>query len=125
LKHAGDVLVVEDDETLNIQICRLVRKAGFRFRGALDGESALEQAREKPPSLIILDVMLPGTDGFELCRQLKISPITRRVPVIFVTGLDDEDDRRRGIEAGASAYLVKPFRSHELTACIRSLLVKE
>jgi len=118
MKQERDVLVVEDDETLNIVMCRLVRKAGFRFRGALDGHSAFEQARERPPRLIFIDVMLPGSSGFDLCKQLKSDPLTSHVPVVMVTALGDQENRHRGLQVGAVAYLVKPFNSEALVELI-------
>jgi DNA-binding response OmpR family regulator len=114
-----DVLVVEDDESLNALICRFVKIAGFPYRAALDGASALKQAIERLPRLILLDVMLPDTTGFEVCKQLKEDPRTNDVPIVMVTALGDDQNRERGLKAGAVAYLPKPFSSDALIKLIK------
>lgn len=104
-----DVLVVEDDATVNALIGAYVELAGFGYRSAVDGEQALREARRRTPSLIVLDIMLPDTDGFEVCRQIKRDTRTADVPVVMLTALSDETSRRRGMECGAAEYLTKPF----------------
>jgi two-component system, OmpR family, response regulator len=115
----GNVLVVEDDSSLNQLVGAYVELAGFDYRPALDGQSALRAAAERPPSMVILDLMLPDMDGFEVCRQLKSGPRTAGVPVLMLTALTQDDSRRRGLECGAARYMTKPFDPDELMSAIR------
>jgi DNA-binding response OmpR family regulator len=96
-----------------------VQIAGFEYRSALDGASALAEAREKQPSLIVLDLMLPDTDGFEVCRRLKSQEQTREIPIVMLTALSDEEHQRKGRECGASDYITKPFDPDRLMAAIK------
>jgi DNA-binding response OmpR family regulator len=104
-----DVLVVEDDPEINELVGAYAQIAGFEYRAALDGMTALAEARRRPPSVVVLDLMLPDIDGFEVCRQLKREFGNRRVPVIILTALDNDDCQRQGRACGASEYLTKPF----------------
>ena|SRR5437773_2706051 len=117
--EAKDVLVVEDDHEINEMVGAYVQIAGFRYRSAEDGATALREARQTPPSLIVLDLMLPDTDGFEVCRKLKSEGRTARVPILMLTALDGEESRRKGRECGAKAYMSKPFDPDRLMAAIR------
>ena len=110
---ADDVLVVEDDPEINELVGAYAQIAGFEYRRALDGASAFAEVDRRAPSVIVLDVMLPDLDGFEICRRLK-STHSARVPVIFLTALYDEASRRRGMECGAADYLTKPFDPDQL-----------
>jgi DNA-binding response OmpR family regulator len=114
-----DVLVVEDDREINELVGAYVQIAGFEYRSALDGASALAEAREKQPSLIVLDLMLPDTDGFEVCRRLKSQEQTREIPIVMLTALSDEEHQRKGRECGASDYITKPFDPDRLMAAIK------
>jgi two-component system phosphate regulon response regulator PhoB len=114
------ILVVEDDASLNELVCAYVELAGFNARAALDGSTALRLARERPPALVMLDLMLPDIDGFEVCRNLKADPRTAAVPVVMLTAMTQESARRKGIECGAVAYLIKPFNPDELISTMRS-----
>jgi two-component system alkaline phosphatase synthesis response regulator PhoP len=114
-----DVLVVEDDREINELVGAYVQIAGFEYRSALDGRSALAEAREKHPSLIVLDLMLPDTDGFEVCRKLKSQQETREIPIVMLTALSDEENQRKGRECGASDYITKPFDPDVLMAAIK------
>jgi two-component system, OmpR family, response regulator len=117
-----DVLVVEDDPQINELVGAYAQLAGFEYRRALNGTDALAEVDRRPPSLIVLDVMLPDLDGFEICRQLRAreiaAPDGRHVPVIFLTALDGEANRRKGMECGADEYLVKPFDPDQLIATL-------
>jgi len=115
-----DVLVVEDDQEINEMVGAYVRIAGFNYRSAPDGATALREARQVPPSLIVLDLMLPDTDGFEVCRKLKSEGRTARVPVLMLTALDGEESRRKGRDCGAKAYMSKPFDPDRLMEAIRA-----
>jgi DNA-binding response OmpR family regulator len=118
-KSAGNVLVVEDDPELNELVGAYVEIAGYEYSRALGGTDALRVARERKPNLIVLDVMLPDLDGFEVCRQLKLDKLTRQIPVVMLTALDREEHRTRGLECGAAVYLTKPFDPDQLIDAIR------
>lgn len=115
----GCVLVVEDDPEINELVGAYVEIAGFTYRPAADGNSALREARAKHPSLIVLDLMLPDTDGFEVCRRLKSEPETRDIPVLMLTALGGEEERRKGRECGAVEYMTKPFDPDQLMSAIK------
>jgi DNA-binding response OmpR family regulator len=115
----GEVLVVEDDQPLNELVGAYVQIAGFHYRPALDGESAVRQAHDHPPALIILDIMLPDIDGFEVCKRLKSDTATAGVPVLMLTALTQDEHRRRGRVCGAVDYMGKPFDPEALIAAIR------
>jgi DNA-binding response OmpR family regulator len=107
--NGRSVLVVEDDREINELIGAYTRIAGFEYRPALDGTTALREARERVPAAVVLDLMLPDIDGFEICQRLKAERVTRGVPVIILSALGGEADQRRGRACGAVEYLVKPF----------------
>jgi putative two-component system response regulator len=116
------VLVVDDIEANRTLVSRLLSADGHRVTVAEDGRAALQSVRRDPPDLVLMDVMMPHLDGFEVCRALKQHPQTRLVPVVLVTALQNSEDRLRGIEAGADDFVSKPFNQHELRARIRSLI---
>ncbi|MGB7157921.1 MAG: response regulator [Tepidisphaeraceae bacterium] len=120
----ADVLVVEDDTQINELVGAYVQIAGFGYRPAHDGATALKAARERLPALIILDLMLPDTDGFEVCRQLKNNAETAGVPILMLTALDRDEQRQRGLACGAIQYMTKPFDPDQLIAAIRSNALK-
>ncbi len=116
---AEKILVVEDEVTLQETLAYNLQRQGYTVETVGDGPSALEQARASHPDLILLDVMLPGMDGFEVCRVLRQEMAT---PVLMLTARDDEIDRVVGLEVGADDYLVKPFSMRELLARVKALL---
>jgi formate hydrogenlyase transcriptional activator len=116
------ILVVEDVPANLSVLLDLLSGAGFTVLVAEDGESALEQVAYAQPALILLDVMMPGLDGFATCRQLKANPATREIPVIFMTGLSDTVDKVRGLELGAVDYITKPFQHEEVLARVNTHL---
>src|SRR5689334_6899684 len=121
---AASILVV-DDTPANIGfLLETLSKAGYRVRVATDGEGALEQAQYSPPCLILLDVMMPGIDGFETCRRLRRIPKLAQIPVIFMTALSDAQDKVRAFEAGANDYIPKPFQYEEVLARVRNHLAR-
>ena len=118
----GKILVVDDDAVGRAAVGQMLRSNGFEVIEAVDGTSALERFKEERPDLVLLDVVMPEPNGFEVCRALKADPETRLIPVVLLTGLDKTDDRVHGIEAGADEFLSKPVESVELIARARSLL---
>jgi DNA-binding response OmpR family regulator len=113
------VLVVEDDPTVREVVARYLERAGIDVDAVSDGETALEAADARWPDLVVLDLMLPRVDGFEVCRRLRaVAP----VPVIMLTARGDEDDRVTGLELGADDYVAKPFSPRELTARVKAVL---
>ena len=119
LANHRQVLVVEDDPEVNELLCAYVQIAGFPYESAPNGSIALEKARQNNLALIVLDVMLPDFDGFEICRRLKSEQTTRDVPIVLLTALDREEYRQRGHQCGATAYLTKPFNPDQLLETIR------
>jgi DNA-binding response OmpR family regulator len=116
------VLVVDDDLTVAEVVGDYLRDAGLEARHAADGQSALLLAEEWPPDLVILDLMLPGIDGLEVCRRLRGTRQGQPVPVIMLTALDEEGDRVLGLETGADDYVTKPFSPRELALRVQAVL---
>ena len=116
---AAHVLVVEDDVTINAALSDRLRAEGFTVTSAFDGPEAVTAFTERHPDLVVLDVMLPGFDGLEVCRRIQAE---RPVPVLMVTARDDETDILVGLGVGADDYLTKPFRMREVVARVRALL---
>jgi two-component system alkaline phosphatase synthesis response regulator PhoP len=116
-------ILVVDDEPGIVQIARdYLDRAGFRVITAGDGASAIRLARAERPSLLVLDLMLPGTDGLDVTRALRQDPATRKLPIIMLTARVDEADRLVGLELGADDYITKPFSPRELVARVRAVL---
>ena len=116
---SGTVLVVEDDATLAAALRYQLERSGYTVLVAADGGRALELARRERPALILLDVMLPGMDGLEVCRRLRTEST---VPIIMLTARVEEIDRVVGLEVGADDYITKPFGMRELIARVRAAL---
>ncbi len=116
-------ILVVDDEPINVKMLNLLLKSeGYEVIEASNGRQALDLALKEDPDLILLDVMMPGMDGFEICRRLRAREATRTIPVVMVTALDTLEDKVQGIEAGADDFLTKPYNKIELLARSRSLL---
>ncbi|MGH2460846.1 MAG: response regulator transcription factor [Chloroflexota bacterium] len=113
------ILVIDDDEAITTALRRAFAFEGYTVDVALDGEDGLRRARDAAPDVIVLDVLMPGIDGFEVCRRLRSADDT---PILMLTARDDVADRVRGLDAGADDYLVKPFAPDELLARVRALL---
>jgi two-component system phosphate regulon response regulator PhoB len=116
------IFVVEDDQDIARLISHNLRAAGFEVQSFVGGTSLLSEATREMPALFLLDVMLPGTDGFELCRQIRQTPALSATPVIFLTAKTSEPDRIKGLELGGDDYITKPFSPRELVARVRSVL---
>jgi len=115
------VLLV-DDARSNLDILVEGLKSDHKLSLALNGEMALEAASRTPPDLVLLDIVMPGLDGYEVCRRLRQKPETAEVPIMFLSSLEDVQDKTRGFEAGGNDYLTKPFEMLEVKARVRSLL---
>ena len=115
------VLVV-DDLKANVQILARVLESEYQVSVAYDGESALRTIAESPPDLVLLDIMMPGLDGYEVLRRLRADPKTHELPVMFLSALEDVANKAKGFELGANDYLSKPFEILEVKARVRSLL---
>ena len=118
----GCVLVVDDNPTNLSVLVNLLRDVGLRVLVATDGESAIEQTEYVKPDLILLDVMMPGIDGFETCQRLKSNAETVKIPIIFMTALSETVDKVRGLSLGAVDYVTKPFEHEEVLVRIRTHL---
>jgi two-component system response regulator MprA len=117
------VLVVDDDANITAFLKRALAYEGYQVDTAADGPSGLAAARDAPPDVVVLDVMLPGIDGIELAKRLRAGEMERgRLPILMLTARDEVTHRVAGLDAGADDYLVKPFALEELTARIRALL---
>jgi len=118
------VVLVVDDAPENIQVLSAILKPSYKVKAATSGERALKIARsDKPPDLILLDIMMPEMDGYEVCRQLKADEKTRTIPVIFVTGMSDDAEQQKGLALGAAAYLTKPVDPDEVLALSRKAVL--
>ena len=116
------ILVVDDEDSIRELVKYNLDKAGYIVECQSDGLKALKQIVENPPGLLILDLMLPGMDGLEICRELRQNEKTRDLPVIMLAAMTEEIDRVVGLEIGADDYLTKPFSPRELVARVKSLL---
>ena len=113
------ILLVDDDATVTEVLTLYLEREGFAVEAAADGDGALARAAASTPDLVVLDLMLPGTDGLEVCRRLRREA---PVPVVMLTARGDEADRIAGLELGADDYVVKPFSPRELTARVKAVL---
>jgi DNA-binding response OmpR family regulator len=115
----AQILIVEDDRNIALLVETYLTKAGFRTQVAHDGNAGLELARRHPPALVILDLMLPGVDGWDLCRELRR---LSDVPILILTAREEEVDRIVGFSLGADDYVVKPFSPRELVERVKAIL---
>jgi len=120
--NQSKILVVEDDHDIAQLLAITMKKAGYEVAVTENGYEALNSIRRHPPDLVILDLMIPGIDGFEVCKEMKRDPKTGAVPVLIVTARGEEIDRIIGLELGADDYVVKPFSPRELLLRVRAIL---
>lgn len=113
------ILIVDDNPTNLEVLSETLTRSGYQVSVAIDGESAIEQVKYHLPALILLDIMMPGIDGFETCKRLKQNPVTRDIPIIFMTALTDTENKVRGFSLGAVDYITKPFQREEVLARVQ------
>jgi len=118
------VLLAEDDADIRFLVTLKLTQAGYQVRGFADGISAAADARDNPPDLAILDTMMPGMSGLEVCRELRKAPATAKIPVIILTALAHEADIKAGFAAGADEYIVKPFTTSDFSARIDTVVAR-
>lgn len=116
------VLIIEDDPDIVRLLSHYLEKAGFRVRAESSGPAGLRAAREVLPAVVILDVMLPGVDGYEVCRRLRAESATAALPILILTARGEEGDKVRGLEIGADDYVTKPFSPKEVVARLNALV---
>lgn len=119
---ATRVLIVEDEESILLSLDFLLRKEGYEVGSARDGAAAMRALEQQPPDLVLLDVMLPLVDGFEVCASIRTNPALRNTRIMLVTARGRESEIGRGTALGADAYLTKPFSTRELMEKVRALL---
>jgi DNA-binding response OmpR family regulator len=118
------ILIVEDEESLLKLESILLTSKGYEVRGVPNGMAALESLKEEKPDLILLDIMLPEIDGFEVCRRIKSEPATKHIPIIMLTAKKSREDMARGEQVGADWYITKPFKSAMVIETIQRFLSK-
>jgi two-component system alkaline phosphatase synthesis response regulator PhoP len=116
------ILVVDDEEDIRELVALNLRREGFTVISSETGEQALELARSAQPDLVVLDLMLPGMDGLEVCRRIRAEPKTRQIPIVMLTAKGEEADIVAGLELGADDYMTKPFSGKVLVARVRRIL---
>jgi two-component system phosphate regulon response regulator PhoB len=121
-KTAGKILVADDEADVLNLVCSNLKNAGYAVIKAEDGPTALKLARSENPLLIVLDLMLPGMSGIEVCKALKSDPAAERIPIVMLTAKAEEVDRILGLELGADDYITKPFSPRELVLRVNSVV---
>jgi DNA-binding response OmpR family regulator len=117
-----NILIVEDEKTLLELESILLTSKGYDVEGAMNGQSALESVANFKPDLVLLDIMIPGIDGFEVCQRIKDNPATKDIPVIMLTAKKSREDMVRGEQVGADWYITKPFKSAMVIETIQRFL---
>ena len=120
--QAGRILVVDDDGPLRKSLAAMLGRRGFEVVEAASGEEALGCIRERAPDAVLLDLVMSGMSGYEVCVKLKTQPATATIPVLIVSSLSEREDRLRGMEAGADDYLVKPVDAEEVVLRVRNAI---
>ncbi|MGD1868578.1 MAG: response regulator transcription factor [Neomegalonema sp.] len=116
------VLVVDDEASITLSLQHLMRREGYEVRVATDGDQALSEVSAAPPDLVLLDVMIPKQDGYQVCQAIRANPEWEAVKILMVTARGRDVELEKGIAVGADAYVTKPFSTRELAQTVRSLL---
>ena len=123
---SSERILVADDDPVIVRLLEVnFRLEGYDVDTAAHGEEAIQKARDLKPSLILLDVMMPGVDGWEVCRRLKDDPATARIPIVFLSARAQDEDRKRGLEMGVVEYVTKPFDPGELVSLVQRCIAGE
>lgn len=117
-----NVLVVDDEPNIVLSIKFLINQQGYTVRTASNGEEALQELSRQIPDLILLDIMMPKPDGYEVCQKIRATPEWKDIPVIMLTAKGRDVEKQKGLAMGADDYITKPFATHELVAKVRALL---
>ncbi len=118
----GQIMIIDDDPSGLALIEIMLRRSGFEVLKAVNATTALAMLEENIPDLFIVDLMMPGMDGFELCRRLRSHPATGHIPILVLTAREDYESHRRSLEAGADRFLTKPISRHVLVDAINEIL---
>ncbi|WP_245881248.1 response regulator transcription factor [Thalassospira marina] len=118
------VLIAEDEETIVESLAFLMEKEGFSVRIATNGQSAIDMIGQDIPDMILLDVMMPGRDGFDVARTIRANDQTKHVPIMMLTARTREIDRRKGLELGVDDFVTKPFSTRDVVARVKALLAR-
>ncbi|MEQ8287962.1 response regulator [Thalassospira sp.] len=116
------VLIAEDEETIVESLSFLMEKEGYEVSVATDGQTAIKMIARDIPDMVLLDVMMPGCDGFEVVRAARADPRTKRIPIMMLTAKTREVDRRKGLELGVDDFVTKPFSTRDVVARVKALL---
>jgi two-component system, OmpR family, alkaline phosphatase synthesis response regulator PhoP len=122
---ARSVLVVDDEPNIVLSLEFLMRQAGYAVRVARDGEAALDAVKADPPELILLDVMMPKRDGFDVCQTIRANPDWRNVKIVLLTAKGRDIEREKGMALGADDYITKPFSTREVVDRVKQLLAAD
>ncbi len=119
------ILIVDDEPNIVLSLEYLMTRAGYRATAAYDGQAALDLLDECRPDLLILDVMMPRKNGFEVCTEIRAHPVFSRLPILMLTAKGREQEMKKGLALGADAYVTKPFSTRELLVRVHELLERE
>ena len=119
---SASILVADDEPNIVLSLEFLLKQAGFRVRTVSDGDAVLAAIAREPPDLVLLDVMIPGRDGYAVCQEIRANPAWRRMRIVMLTAKGGEIQREKGLSLGADDYVTKPFSTRELVERIRRIL---
>ncbi len=118
------ILIVDDEQNIVISLEYVMKNAGFNVAVAYDGEEALEKVKENVPDLVILDVMMPKLDGFEVCKKIRENPAWKSVRIVMLTAKGRDSEREKGLSFGADDYLTKPFSTRDILQRVKEILAQ-
>jgi DNA-binding response OmpR family regulator len=119
---SASILIADDEPNIVLSLEFVLRQAGFRVRTVADGEAALAAIAQQPPDLVVLDVMIPGRDGYAVCQEIRANPALRSMRIIMLTAKGGDVQREKGLSLGADEYVTKPFSPRELVERVRRML---